>query len=143
MPPPAEGVTGAPEPTAPAEPSARAPGTSAPEGPTAGAPETSAPAQPSTRMPGTSPAAKAATSSATTSIQLAWDKAPDEKVTGYKILFGTQSGNYSSSMSVGNQTTATLTGLERGTKYYIVTVAVDAQGNQSRPSNEIEVVAGE
>ena len=41
-------------------------------------------------------------------------------------------------MSVGNQTTATLTGLERGTKYYVVTIAVDAQGNQSRPSNEIE-----
>jgi chitodextrinase len=63
-------------------------------------------------------------------------------VTGYKILFGTQPGNYSRSVSVGNQTTATLTGLEKGTRYYVVTVAVDAQGNQSRPSNEIEVVAG-
>ena len=63
-------------------------------------------------------------------------------MTGYRILFGTQPGLYSGSMSVGNQTTATLTGLERGTKYYVVTIAVDAQGNQSRPSNEIEVVAG-
>jgi len=92
-------------------------------------------------MPVTSAAGKPATSAATTSIQLAWDRAPDEKVRGYKILFGTQSGNYSDSMSVGNQTTATLTGLDRGTKYYVVAVAVDAQGNQSRPSNEIEVVA--
>jgi hypothetical protein len=61
-------------------------------------------------------------------------------VTGYKILFGTQPGNYSRSLSVGNQTTATLTGLERGTRYYIVAVAVDAHGNQSGPSNEIEAV---
>lgn len=45
-------------------------------------------------------------------------------------------------MSVGNQTTATLTGLDRGAKYYVVTVAVDAQGNWSGPSNEIEVVVG-
>ena len=142
MPPPAEGVTGAPEPSASAEPSARAPDTSAPAGQSAGAPETSAPAPPATGMPVTSAAGKPATSAATTSIQLAWDRAPDEKVTGYKILFGTQSGNYSDSMSVGNQTTATLTGLDRGTKYYVVAVAVDAQGNQSRPSNEIEVVVG-
>jgi hypothetical protein len=63
-------------------------------------------------------------------------------VTGYRILYGTQPGLYTSSMSVGNQTAATLTGLERGTKYYVVTIAVDAQGNQSRPSNEIEIVAG-
>jgi hypothetical protein len=41
---------------------------------------------------------------------------------------------------VGNQTTATLTDLEIGTKYYIVAVAVDAHGGTSDPSNEIEVV---
>jgi hypothetical protein len=41
---------------------------------------------------------------------------------------------------VGDQTTATLTGLQSGTRYYIVAVAVDASGRESPPSNELEVV---
>ena len=64
----------------------------------------------------------------------------DPRVTGYKILFGTQPGDHPEAMSVGNQTSATLTGLRRATRYYIVTVAVDAQGNQSPPSNEVETL---
>lgn len=131
-----------PQESPPVEAVTRAPGMSAPAEGSATAGQTSGPAQPSPGMPGTSPEAKASTSTASASVQLAWDRSPDEHVTGYKILFGTQPGNYSGAMSVGNQTTATLTGLERGTKYYIVAVAIDAQGNQSRPSNEIEVVVG-
>lgn len=73
------------------------------------------------------------------SIRLAWDRSPDSGVTGYRILWGTRPGYYSDSLPVGNQTTATLTGLQSGTRYYIVAVAVDASGNQSLPSNELEV----
>jgi hypothetical protein len=76
----------------------------------------------------------------TASISIAWDKSPAPAVAGYKVLFGTQPGVYSDSVSVGDQATATLGNLRNGTKYYIVTVAVDASGNQSPPSNEIEVV---
>jgi hypothetical protein len=47
---------------------------------------------------------------------------------------------YSSSLDAGNQTTATLNALNNGTRYYIVAVAVDASGNQSAPSNELEVM---
>jgi hypothetical protein len=76
----------------------------------------------------------------TGSVALAWDPSPDASVTGYKILFGTEPGKYSRWQTVGNQTTATLSDLEKGTRYYVVAVAFDAQGNQSDPSNEIEVV---
>ncbi len=138
--PPAAAVTAGPEPSVGS--SAGPAGPSAPAKPAAIAPEPQAPTQASAGAPATPAGGKPVTSAGTASVRLAWDKAPDENVTGYRILFGTQSGLYSGSMSVGNQTKATLTGLERGTKYYVVTIAVDAQGNQSRPSNEIEVVAG-
>jgi hypothetical protein len=55
-------------------------------------------------------------------------------------MFGPQPRVYTNVMDVGNEGTATLTNLKKGTRYYIVTLAVDAQGNQSAPSNEIEVV---
>lgn len=79
----------------------------------------------------------------TASIALAWDRSPDPNVTGYKILFGTQPGSYPNSVDAGSEASATLTNLENGTRYYIVTVAVDRQGNQSPPSNEVEVVTGD
>jgi hypothetical protein len=86
------------------------------------------------------PEALAPPGAATGSVDLAWDASPDPRVTGYEIRFGLKSGDYLWSKKVGNQTTATLTDLEIGTKYYIVAVAVDAHGGTSDPSNEIEVV---
>jgi hypothetical protein len=61
-------------------------------------------------------------------------------VIGYRILWGTRSGHYSESLAVGNQTTATLVGLQSGTRYYIVAVAIAASGSESPLSNEIEVL---
>jgi hypothetical protein len=42
-------------------------------------------------------------------------------------------------MDVANVTTATLTGLRSGHRYFIVVVALDGQGNRSPPSNEVAV----
>jgi len=86
------------------------------------------------------PEALAPAGTAAGSVDLAWDASPDPRVTGYEIRYGLNTGDYSWSEKVGNQTTATLSGLEIGTRYYIVAVAVDAQGETSDPSNEIEVV---
>jgi Fibronectin type III domain len=149
--PPVEASAGQPVPPASGESFANAPRTPAAAGLSAGAPGNSLAAQPSTPepsvpgasssdAPGTSVPAKPSTGTATGSIRLAWDKSPDENVPGYQILFGTQPGNYSRSVDVRNQTTAKLTGLERATKYYVVVTALDAQGNQSGPSNELEIV---
>jgi hypothetical protein len=92
-----------------------------------------------TRGPKTSGLSATASGSASASLKLAWDRSPSTKVVGYRILSGTQSGTYIRSMEVGNETTGMLGGLTTGTKYYVVVVAVDAQGNQSAPSNEIEI----
>ena len=77
--------------------------------------------------------------SGSASIKLTWDRSPNERVTGYRILFGTQSRSYTNSLEVGNEPTATLKGLREGTRYYVVVIAVDAEGNQSPPSNELEI----
>jgi hypothetical protein len=73
-------------------------------------------------------------------VRLAWDRSPSPKVVGNWVLFGTESGKYARSLEVGDETTATLSGLKSGTKYYIVVVAFDAERNRSPPSNELEVV---
>ena len=92
-----------------------------------------------TRGPKTSD--PSATASGSASVKLAWDRSPSAKVIGYWILSGTQSGKYTNSVEVGNETTGTLSGLNSGTTYYIVVVAFDAQGNRSPSSNELKVVA--
>jgi hypothetical protein len=54
---------------------------------------------------------------------------------------GSSTRRYGAVLRVGNETTATLTNLVTGTKYCIVTIAVDAEGHESPPSNELEAVA--
>lgn len=76
----------------------------------------------------------------TASIKLAWDKSPSQHARAYRIMIGLHPKDYTSTVSVGNEGTVTLTSLKKGTRYYIVVVAVDALGNQSAPSNEVEVV---
>lgn len=70
-------------------------------------------------------------------IKLEWDPSESSGVAGYKVYYGTQSGNYSTSVDAGDQTSATLTGLADGQTYYIATTAYDSTGAESDFSNEI------
>jgi hypothetical protein len=95
------------------------------------------------RAPETSSPPAAPGEPGTASIKLVWDKSPAPNVAGYKIMIGLHPKDYTDSVSVGNEATVTLTQLKKRTRYYIVVVAVDAHGNQSGPSNEIEVVTSD
>jgi Fibronectin type III domain len=68
-------------------------------------------------------------------IQLAWDPPPDP-VLGYKLYYGTSSGNYTKNMDVGKVATYTLTGLQDGQTYYIAVTAYNDSG-ESNYSNEV------
>ncbi|MDL1984267.1 MAG: fibronectin type III domain-containing protein [Deltaproteobacteria bacterium] len=68
-------------------------------------------------------------------IQFAWDSSPDP-VSGYRVYYGTSSGNYTKNMDVGNVATYTLTGLEDEHTYYIAVTAYNDSG-ESNYSNEI------
>ena len=68
-------------------------------------------------------------------VSLAWNPStgnPD----GYRIHYGTSSGNYGQMIDVGNITEYTISGLNSDVTYYFVTSAYNDYG-QSGYSNEI------
>lgn len=72
------------------------------------------------------------------SVTLAWDAVTDANLAGYKVYYGTSSGSYSSNVSVSKtSTTATITGLQAGSRYYCVVKSYNTSGLESGPSNEI------
>jgi hypothetical protein len=70
-------------------------------------------------------------------VALAWDANAEPDLAGYRVHYGTASGNYINVLDVGNQPTATISGLTgQGTFYFIVT-AYNIDGIESLPSNEL------
>lgn len=77
------------------------------------------------------------------SITLAWDAptthidgSPLADLAGYKLYYGTESGDYTEDLDVGNFTSCSIDGLSPGTWYFVVT-AYDLYGNESGYSNEV------
>ena len=75
-------------------------------------------------------------------VSLQWDASPSPEVAGYRIYFGVASGTYTNAVSVGTVTTATISGLVTGTKYYFAATAFDAAGDESEFSNEASHTVG-
>jgi len=69
-------------------------------------------------------------------VNLAWN-ASTSTVSGYKVYYGTASGNYASNVNVGNATTSTVSNLTDGSTYYFAVKAYDSAGNESGFSNEV------
>jgi len=72
---------------------------------------------------------------------LVWNANTDSVTTGYKIYYGTASGNYGIPINVGNVTTFTLTGLTQGQTYFLAATAYSASGLESGFSNEVSGTA--
>ena len=70
-------------------------------------------------------------------VSLAWNSSPDADVVAYTVHYGVASGVYSSSLNVGNHSSATVPGLQDGTTYYFVVSASNAAGLEGGPSNEV------
>lgn len=79
--------------------------------------------------------------STTRSVSLAWDPSPDSAVVGYRIYYGTTSGNWTNQIDIGNQTSVSLTGFVPQTTYYLTVKAYDSNHLESEPSNELEYMA--
>ena len=75
------------------------------------------------------------------SINLAWNANSESDLAGYRIYYGTSSGNYTSSQETGRVTSYTLSNLTEGRTYYITMSAFDTSRNESRRSAEIRGVA--
>ncbi len=70
------------------------------------------------------------------SVILAWDPNPEPEIAGYTLFYGNQSGNYSSTIDVGNVVTYQVDGLHPETWFFIVK-AYNTDGLMSPPSNEV------
>ncbi len=70
-------------------------------------------------------------------VVLSWDPNKEADIAGYKIYYGSSSGDYGPSVDVGNRTNFTITGLENGKTYYFVTTAYNNLGSESAYSAEI------
>lgn len=79
-------------------------------------------------------------------INLSWNRAPGTDVQGYRVYYGTRSGEFlgedaeegASPIDVGDRTEFELSGLDNGSLYYISVVAYDeAGGDDGTPSEEV------
>jgi hypothetical protein len=76
------------------------------------------------------------------SALLAWVGSPSPAVVSYRIYYGTASGNYTASVTAGNVTSKTITGLASGTTYFFAVTASDTNGLTGAFSNEISYAPG-
>lgn len=67
-------------------------------------------------------------------IQIAWDAVAG--ATGYRVYYGTQSGTYTANVTTSG-TSATVTGLQDCTNYYLAVKAFNAAGESATFSNEL------
>src|SRR2546425_11128277 len=78
-------------------------------------------------------------------VQLAWDApaqatgTPVPNLAGYKLYYGSQSGQYQTPIPVGLTTTYTVTNLSAGQTYYFAVKDYDSTGTESALSNEVSV----
>src|SRR5262245_11669386 len=76
-------------------------------------------------------------------VQLAWDApvqangTPVSNLAGYKLYYGSQSGQYSTTIFVGLTTTYTVTNLSAGQTYYFAVKDFNSSGTESAFSNEV------
>ncbi|MCX5832974.1 MAG: fibronectin type III domain-containing protein [Deltaproteobacteria bacterium] len=70
-------------------------------------------------------------------ISLEWDANGEPDLAGYRVYYGTSSGNYTASADIGNNTHCVISNLEPGVTYYLAATAYDSEGNESGFSDEI------
>ena len=70
-------------------------------------------------------------------VRLAWD--PVANATGYRLHYGTSSGNYSLNIDAKNQTSITVFGLTDGARYYFAVKAYNTT-TTSDFSNQVSTV---
>ena len=77
------------------------------------------------------------------SLVATWDPVGDSDLAGYKVYYGTTSGDYENwqMTDVGNVTQYILNDLVVGQRYYLVVTAYDFAGNESGYSTQVDAVA--
>ncbi|MBI1922333.1 MAG: fibronectin type III domain-containing protein [Geobacter sp.] len=72
-----------------------------------------------------------------TSLAVTWEASTDPDLAGYKIHFGTGSGQYARTVDIRNVNNYNLFNLSKDTVYYVAVTAYDTSGNESAFSSEV------
>ena len=75
--------------------------------------------------------------SAEASVRLAWDANPEPDIAGYRLSYGTSSGQYTTTIDVGNATTFEFFEPNTSVKYFLAVHAYNTAGLTGPYSNEI------
>jgi hypothetical protein len=75
------------------------------------------------------------------SVTLAWDGSTSAGIAGYRVYYGTTTGIYTNSVTAGNVTTNTVTGLAAGVTYFFAVTSYDTNALESPFSSEISYTA--
>ncbi len=84
----------------------------------------------------------AATVSDSYGAVLNWNGSNDPEVAGYRIYYGTNSGNYFTNQLTGMVTSYAIIGLTAGVTYYFAVATVGTDGSESPLSVEVSFVPG-
>jgi len=74
------------------------------------------------------------------SIDCAWLPNPEPDLAGYKLFWGTISGTYADSVTLGRVTSHRITGLQNYTRYYVTIAAFDSLGYESIQAPEVSAI---
>jgi hypothetical protein len=75
-------------------------------------------------------------------VTLAWDSNRESDLAGYVVAYGTQSGQLTSTVDVGNHTSYQFTNLETGRTYFFAVRAYNTAGVMSALSAEVNTANG-
>ena len=73
------------------------------------------------------------------SILVSWNANTEPDLAGYKVYYGTQSGQYGTPSDVGNSTSYQCSVPDDGTTYYVAVTAYDTSDNESAFSQETSI----
>lgn len=75
-----------------------------------------------------------------TALELTWNRNSEHDLAGYKVYYGTSSGNYDDSTTVGRVTKYRIEGLTNDVRLYIAVSSIDTSGNESERSEEVSAI---
>ena len=76
------------------------------------------------------------------SLIATWSANTEPDLAGYLVLYGTESGKYTTEVDVKDTTRYVATDLIDGQEYFFVIKAYDFSGNKSEPSDEVSATVG-
>jgi len=75
-------------------------------------------------------------------VTLAWDRNQEDDIAGYRLYYGSSSGNYAQVIDVGNNNQHKVSGLQAGARYYFALTAYDTTDTESAFSKELVHTTG-